>query len=399
MFKICSTKPYFFVILTSLMAPKLHATREAFVVVPVADLTNTIVKSNFEKHHQLLPLDTAGCCDSANFPMRLHQLLFNEVVKVVDVRNDQACVEISNAFYQTNANKKKNNRYWTLKKNIKFLSKNDRKKVPNPIKFDGTNIEESNKGIVTLTHPFDDPSTGLTFSAGTRFVENKNAHKTGTFSVFAFDPKTDDFIETKIPKQLCLTKIPTSDTAKIDQFVSLLKSWANETNGPVPYVWGGCSLTTPCKYHKTKTEVYSPVLKLITCPHCTSPKNGFDCSGVILRAAQICEIPVFAKNTTTILKTTLKLEKNEKIETGDLIVIPGHVVIVSNLDPAMIIEARGQPHGYGILQEIPLNEEFENMRTYDDLMSAYRRKKPIQRLRRGGAKSELIRNLEIVKMY
>ena len=140
-----------------------------------------------------------------------------------------------------------------------------------------------------------------------------------------------------------------------------MRQWAKRKEGFIPYVWGGFSFTDTIK----TTSCF--LLKDET----TSPKTGLDCVGIIARVAQIYGIPYFYKNTTTIKQCLTPLARNSKLMTGDIIWVPGHVMIVADLTNHTLIEARGYDHGYGKVQEIPLNEEFKGINTYRDLIDAY----------------------------
>src|SRR5690606_17679975 len=110
----------------------------------------------------------------------------------------------------------------------------------------------------------------------------------------------------------------------------------------------------------------------------SATKSGFDCSGVIARATQICGIPYFCKNTATIPHCLKPLQKEQELHNGDLILIRGHVMIVFDVAKNLLIEARGYTHGYGKLQEIPINQVFEGIQTYKDLTDAYFGRKVIK---------------------
>ncbi len=68
---------------------------------------------------------------------------------------------------------------------------------------------------------------------------------------------------------------------------------------------------------------------------CTQhPMSGFDCAGIISRAAQMCGIPYYFKNTYTLAHYLKSLSIDTHLQEGDLIWIPGHVMIVSDLKTA-----------------------------------------------------------------
>ena len=119
---------------------------------------------------------------------------------------------------------------------------------------------------------------------------------------------------------------------------------------------------------------------------------------MIARAAQMCEIPYFCKNTTTIERCLTPLSKDNKPIPGDIIWIPGHVMVIADLANNTLIEARGYKHGYGKVHEIPLNEEFKGINTYHDLINAYHNNKAIIRLDRNGNEQETIINLKLLQL-
>ena len=130
----------------------------------------------------------------------------------------------------------------------------------------------------------------------------------------------------------------------------------------------------------------------------TTIKNGFDCSNLILRAAQISQIPYFFKNTTTLKKNLKTISPNEKLEAGDLIWVPGHVIVVADLDKNTIIESRSYSHGYGKIQEIPLNEEFKNINTFEDLLKHFFDNKKIKRIDKNKKTIADLKNYKILKL-
>lgn len=63
-------------------------------------------------------------------------------------------------------------------------------------------------------------------------------------------------------------------------------------------------------------------------------QKGYDCSGLVLRAVQLAGIRYFCTNTTTARLALQDLLAHEALEVGDLILIYGRVMIVS--DPEKI---------------------------------------------------------------
>ncbi|MGB8367272.1 MAG: hypothetical protein WCD44_02830, partial [Candidatus Babeliales bacterium] len=156
----------------------------------------------------------------------------------------------------------------------------------------------------------------------------------------------------------------------------------------IPYVWGGFSFTSTKKISSFSLKNEKIV----------SPKTGFDCAGIIARSAQICNIPYFYKNTTTIKQFLSPITHINNLMPGDIIWIPGHVMVIADLKNNTLIEARGYNHGYGKIHEIPLSEEFKGISTYKELFNIYQNKKTITRLDHKGNEQEKINNLLLLRL-
>jgi predicted DNA-binding protein YlxM (UPF0122 family) len=87
-----------------------------------------------------------------------------------------------------------------------------------------------------------------------------------------------------------------------------------------------------------------------------SPKSGFDCSGLILPAAQICGIPYFCKNTAII------------------------------------------PHTIGSRVTTTRNQVFDNIKTYQDLLDAYCKKGIVKRKDKQEKIRDIFSNLQLFSM-
>jgi hypothetical protein len=124
---------------------------------------------------------------------------------------------------------------------------------------------------------------------------------------------------------------------------------------------------------------------------------GFDCAGLILRAAQCCGIPFFFKNSTTIAHYMRPLQPNETIEEGDILWIYGHVMVVADIRRNTIVEARSHYHGFGKVHEIPLHQEFKGMNTFEDLRKAFFNKQGLERLDASGNVVQKITQFKILK--
>ena len=364
---------------------------QAVVISPITDLIGSPIQ-NFapnrpiEQAYQELSLCGGFTNPYVSCP-RMHQLLAHEIVKVVEERGEEVYVQTSNAFFITKISSKPRDSYWMLKKSIipiKSLGENAIEKLPPPVSYKKEKIP--NEKIVTLTQPYQ------SFSAGTRF---KLAGKLGKkISVFALPPGSSRIKKIKLPREQCVI----GEKEKRTLFLKTVRQWAHCEKGYIPYVWGGCSFIVPAtgNWHEKKMEKRS---HFCIEDDASSPKNGFDCAGLITRAAHIAGIPFFYKNTTTIAQHLKPITPDSPLQAGDVIWIPWHVMIVGDLEKNTLIEARSYRHGYGKVQEIELKKVFKNIETYHDLQQALLGKKPLQRMDKNGKIRETFKNFKLLQLF
>ncbi|MCH9634347.1 MAG: hypothetical protein S4CHLAM7_10940 [Chlamydiae bacterium] len=386
--------------------------RKAVVIKPVADLlgqphVHSPKKGiSLEEYYHKIPFSgTSNAC------WRLHQVLFNEVVTVLDEKGSEVKVKISNFYYLLDNESSPKDTYWTSKENLLFLDKVVHKKIdishfPPPISYkEKKPSSDREQNVVTLKKPFFDPSTKTTYSVGTRFLAHadqdfRGSFDKGSFDVYIFDPKTQELLDTQIPKRYCIRNYLNHPDDQIKNFVSVLRSWAYQKKGFIPYVLGGFSWTLNCNEDayeaKIDPENNHPYFHRNTWTE--SSKIGFDCVGIIGRAAQVCNIPFFYKNTRTLLKGLKCLKKGEKIREGDLLWFPGHVMVVSNLKKNLIVEARGYDHGSGRVREVHINKIFEEVNSFDELLSFYHKKRHLSLLDKEGKVFTTCKKYEILKI-
>lgn len=393
--------------LTCLLITNIIAAAEpisyGIIVVPVADLMGEQL-SNIHEYSQL-PLSASG--EPWRVCPRIHQLLFNEMVIIEKKDRKQYCIRTPHLFFITPTNNHPMNLYWIHQDNIVPLSTLSSYHVapetfPQP--FGQKNINGKTQEIITLLKPFYDETTRQTYSAGTRFVLSspQNTELT-TLSVWIFDRHSKSTKKILIPKSHCApTNIHEEPDQQIKKFVQIVKEWAHLENGFIPYVWGGCSFQVPhildeIEIKKSDSVKNSPVeMVMYKKKHHTKPKDGCDCAGLVVRAAQAAGIPYFYKNTYTLsrfLKPVL-----HHVKEGDLIWIPGHVLIVADLKRNTIIEARDFSDGYGKVHEIHLDKVFKDMHTFDDLMTAFREHRPLTRLNHPLGKTKEYETFKILSM-
>lgn len=350
---------------------------------------NNILSNNNSKKYALIvnPIANLYSHSKKKQHMRnlVHQDVFNEVVKVIDEDKDEALVETPQVYYQTDKNGTKNHSFWIAKKNMIDLNlvSNELDKIPEPINFNKLNINSTKQKILTLAVPFNDNITQKKYSAGTRFVyKNFDAEKE-QYQVYVLDPTTLTFKLTTIFKNYCLTnehKAEQTQDQQITNFVKLIRKWATPKNGYIVYLLGGCSFNHLNHNNFEKDD------------------SGIDCSGLVVRASQICGIPFYYKNSTTIVNNLDQLNLQDNIENGDLIWIQGHIIIISDVENSLCVEARGFSCGYGKVHEISLNKLFKGINTFLDLKRSFLDNKPLLLLDINGRVAKVIPNFKILKL-
>jgi cell wall-associated NlpC family hydrolase len=378
--------------------------QKALVIVPIADLVGQPFtnKKQPEPAYSYQNLPICGGKNHGQSCVRMHQLLFNETVDIVQEQSDEVLVSIPNAFFTTEANRHTTT-YWTHKKNLIPLDTLEQKGlnldyIPPAISYETTNANQPN--IITLHMPFHDVHNNRTFSAGTRFVCMHTTTSEENYTTHYFDNKTSTYTPLEIPKNRCLPIKNFSKKERIALFVQVVRNWATLETGCIPYVWGGCSFNNKSTSHTfAENSLNNNSATFYTVDHYTAtPKSGFDCSGMVLRATQLCGIPYFFKNTSTIAQNLAPLKNDEALHDGDIILFSGHVMVVGSTKNNTLFEARHYNHGYGKVQEIELARVFKGIETYTDLVNAYNTRKPLQRIDKNGAVRDTIPTFKLLRM-
>jgi ASC-1-like (ASCH) protein len=384
---------YIFIVYSLLLIPlQILSKPNAFCSVPVADLLGTSMRQAQQKKLPIQNYKDIPFSDKAGdfISPRHSQLLFNEQVEILEQRGDEARVKIFHWYHQVG--NKKQTTFWMQKSALTPLKNIDIKKLPLPINFETKTIPHN--AVATLVEPFEQ------YSAGTRFVVAPTKKSKHHISVYVFDKKAHQFSIKTIPKKYLLIKLPKTAAEKRKLFVTILKQWAHQKYGYVPYVFGGASIGRFRKNSFTSKKIPfgTKQATLYQRDSFSSVCYGIDCAHTIARAAQIAGIPYFAINTKTLTETLPKLQKHESIKNGDIIVWSGHTAVISDTKKGLLIEARGYDHGYGILQEIPFSEQFQGIKTTEQLKRAYLNKTPILRLNKDGKKVQTIYNIQIITL-
>ncbi len=378
------------------------------VIVPVADLVGQPLATFYpsqtaEISYKTLPWSCYRAHYEAN--ARLHQLLFHEQVKIIERRGNEICVEVPHVYYTTSNDPFPQTQYWTHVKNIlslKNLSAHgvDIRRLPPPINFRNNTVQK-NSGIVSLIEPWHDQNTRVTFSAGTRFLKAAKQPKTGMVVVYALNPHSHTMEQKLLPCTAVYNSCNKTMCQQTKDFISILRKWAIHDKGCLAYVLGGCSYTEVHGKNVFKTKrchVTKRPLLYYERPTARAVKTGFDCSNLILRAAQMVGIPYYFKNTYTLSDILRPLSSKETITDGDLIWMPGHVIIISDMKKNLIIEAHSYDGGYGRIHEMPLEKTFKDIHTFAELQTAYNAQKKLKRLASSGSIEQTYNQFKILKL-
>lgn len=369
---------------------------KAVVVVPVVDLVGKPLSQEKQPYH--LPISGVEKHGSA----RIHQLIFNEIVTVLEEHDNEVRISIPTVFFERAESARRYTEYWVQKDALIPLNTCKEKNIPltifpDPVSFESYETElpdtKKNSTIITLTFPHYDAVTNYTYSAGTRFVQTNAQHKK-TISVYAYSQKHNRALILSLPKKNCLLQKSRTPHEKITLFTNLVQQWAQLHQGFIPYVLGGCSFTQSCKdnnFIKKGNAYYRPGY-----PH--NPAAGLDCTGLIVRAAQLCGIPYFFKNTTTLAKHLRPLAPNEQPENGDIIWINGHAIIITDITTNMCVEARSYDHGFGKIHRLPIDKLFAGIKNLDELKTAMFTKKAVIRLDSAGKEVQKMPTIKILKL-
>lgn len=375
---------------------------KAVTRVPVADLVGRPLKDFFNKNEIVFNYNNLPFCGQENqICYRIHQLIFNEEVTILEQRGDEVLVQILSLFYEGEHSAQRYDRYWSLRKNFATFDELvavgiSQDYFPNPLDYKKPQ-SVSKKKIVTLLFPFQNLAINQCFSAGTRFVVDDKKTTRATYAVFLMDYVRNHMTTMFIPAKLCRAEwIAEPFHKKVQNFIALLKEWSQK--GTIPYVWGGCSFTHYCQtkefalVSKNQRESYEWL------PSQQGPKNGFDCTGLIARAAQISGLPYYFKNSITVMKNLKEISDQQHLVAGDIIYFAGHVMVVADRIKNTIIEARAYNHGFGKIHEIAVGKVFQDVDTFAQLEEKYKKKQPLYRLDSKGNVAQTITRFKLLKL-
>lgn len=365
----------------------------AYEVVFVSPITDAYLKNPYHRIHDPAYAEYKGHTGKSCF--RAHQVLFNERGMVVETRGDFALVRLYDTFFTYNG--MRHSGYWVPRSSYIRVSDYDEALFPEPLSW-CNQPRATNQDIITLKDSYMCHETGIRYSAGTRFMMAQPSTKKGC-RVVLYDPTINARRTITIPASHCAVQHERSTDRK-RYFVDLLRHWACDLR--IPYVWGGASCGRSVAGKKPRAiheKLNNADLHYWVWPDEPLPREGADCSGIILRAAQIAGISHFARNTATMLIELARVSRGKPLEEGDLFCFTGHVMVVASLKKNTMIEAAGYlPSHYGYLHEIPIAKRFQGIKTFAELRLACNDNEPITLLTKNGDPSFTIENPAFLRM-
>lgn len=321
--------------------------------------------------------------------LRVHQALFNEVLDVLEETSYELKVAVKNCFYGDQAQV---DGLWAQKEHFAYCDQMDLSGVPAPVEHKNKKIDTGvDHRVITLRMPFYDFNTGCLYSAGTRFccVDLTAGH----CAILLNNYSTNQLNKTYIPIYFCqLGSDYANQQSQINNFVSLVRDWAyiDATNPQaIPFVWAGTSFCAKQSLINCHNIVGRAKLAQERC------YTGFDASGLVLRAAQVCGIPYFYKNTTTAFANLRALPAGCLPANGDLICAPGFIAVITDVVNHKLVRAVGAGAGYGYVVETSLNEAFLNINSYQELVTAISAGEPVVCIGSRGEVRTTFNNLKI----
>ncbi len=392
---------------------------KAVVMVPVCDaVKNPLLspsRTNFVTHYTKIPFSPDS---PPAFVCRLYQLKKNEQVNVIALTDKEAYCD-TDSFYYYRGSRKSRCTFWIQKKCITPLDLLTSKNLHVPPATDlASRPELYNKDVLTLTMPWYDGITKATYSVGTRFLRSEKEDTRTHYAVYIV---TKNLIEkiSFVPKEVARVDYPRDYEQARIAFLDLLRAWVHgkqeheqekEVLKPqrtnlnistkkksskkssaqeiIPYVHGGCSFSgkSPAQgfYLSRRVQNGKKLLYWQRLGEYEAPLDGFDCSNLVLSAAQIVGMPYYFKNTHALLRGLKDLKKEQSLQEGDLVWYSGHVLVVSDLKKNLLIEASGYENGHGRLHETSVNKVFKDIKDFPALINAYHSRKKVYRLTKTG---------------
>lgn len=384
---ICNTQPY-----------------QAFCKTAVADIVSIPLGNEVSSFDQIktaydnLPASWGPSESDLLACPRIHQLLLHEIVTVLEETNYEAYIEITPLFIARDEQTVQPLQGWVFKEHLRALSSDCLPFLPQPIDWQ-SGIINDDEYIVALISPFVDHDNKL-YSAGTRFILSNKSDD--FFHVIAFDKQINTFKEISIPQDACAYQPLLTEYDKRMLFCTLIGLWSEIPDLKIPLVWGGASIGSVYRandYYADEREVNGQKLHVWERPkYGISFLMGLDASNLVSRAAQLVGIPYFSKNSFTASLILDELGSTEYPLEGDLIWMPGSLLIIKSIQNNTIVTTMSYSAGYGTLLELPLAAVFENIYNFNDLLAARTAHMPLTVLNSNGSTARIVEEFKILKL-
>ncbi len=366
-------------------------------IEPVTDMDTVILLEETQKQ---IAVSLPACPDTQKC-FRAYQALYNELATCVAEQEGYIEVAFDAVVYGFDKNSQKPlNTFWVKKNKVLFLDSISDDKIEQAIPAG----EYAGKPTIVLIYPWN------VFSAGTRFFHKSEQDKRESYCVRYFDYKKENLVTAYIPKKYALKEMPLQGeylvrlrfVTLINNLVDMVAESSNNTQ-IIPYVWGGSSFIQ--SHQKDESNFY--VQDGVWHRHRNKQKNkkndnqqytGYDCSGFIMRMAKIAGVDFPWKTSWAIQEKKKALGRKDILKNGDIIWIPGHVMVVSNIANNELIEARGYGSGFGCIHKIKISEFFDGIDTYQDLLEAYHTKKKIKYKNKNGVVGDKECEFKLLKL-
>lgn len=377
--------PMILIIFYMLMPLAIHA-QKALITKPVSDLFGS-------PRTTTTPIPYAQQHAYGTLCPRLHQLLQHDVVEIIQQGPHYTQVRVPDFWYQTRIAPERCADFWIHNNDLlreKNIALDDWCKLTGQ-----TGKKQSPAPFVTLIAPWYCKQLRTTFATGTKFYCTQAQKKPDNYHVYTLHPKHHTVQTIAIP-QHCVYE-PTAHTLdeRFAYYQQLIKAWSTH-NKIIPYVWGGCSMQYTCpdnRYHAvqhTDNKVYRRLNEPVQ-------KTGVDCAGLIMLAARTAGLPYPLKNTTTIVRNGSETKAVE-LEIGDILWVPGHVLLVIDPHKGMLLEASHYTHGIGCVRSVHISKLFTAINSFADLEHAVKKKIPLKRQNRDGNVYQEIKQAKLISM-
>ncbi len=301
---------------------------------------------------------------------RAHQGLFNEIVNYDTCLDTTIQISYKNIIYGFDEQTKQPlQSFWTSANQVALIAD----LAPELVAA----IPTENTPNITLIYPTHN------LSVGTKLVRVPELDQVDSYAV-KINNYAQNICETvQIKKINSLIDQPRTKVEARVLFVNILSKLIDRvshqqsdatgvSNLIIPYVWGGSSFITA-----NQITDFSQINGAWERPKIKAIYTGYDCSELVMRFAKIAGLDFPWKNSKTISDCCPVLTEQDQIEIGDLIWVPGHIMIISDIINPEIIHARSYSGGYGCVHKGPFAETIVNANSITELRELYVNKQPL----------------------